>query len=52
MEEKDTKIEMSPPWVTYWRELQAMFDGDPDIRLNYNEDDNEVKIFENGEWAI
>ena len=49
MEEKDTKIEMSPPWVTYWRELQAMFDGDPDIRLNYNEDDNEVKIFVRGQ---
>ena len=42
---------MSPPWVVYWRELVALFGQDPEIEIEFDEDelvismyvDNEVK---------
>ena len=41
-------IKLSPPWITYYRELVALFGEDPDIRIEYDEDQNEVKLFVNG----
>lgn len=26
-------LKLSPPWVTYWKKLEALFDGDPDITV-------------------
>lgn len=34
-------IELSPPWVIYVKKLEALFNQDPDIRTEFNEDDNE-----------
>ena len=48
MEEKNTEmvgeLQMSPPWVTYWRELQALFEGDHDVDLKFNEDEYTIDI--------
>ena len=41
-------IKLSPPWVIFYRELVAMFGEDPDIRIEYDVDENEVKLFVNG----
>ena len=30
----DGRMKLSPPWITYVNELQALFDGDPQIAFN------------------
>lgn len=36
---------LSPPWNTFVSELKALFGEDPDIRITFNEDSYEVKLF-------
>lgn len=38
-------LKLSSPWVTYYNEIKALFGEDPDIRVEYDEDENEVKLF-------
>lgn len=54
-ETKETKetsgkypFNQSAPWVSYAHKLKALFDPDPDIRIDYVEDMNEVKLYING----
>lgn len=35
---KDIKLKLSPPWVTYMNMITALFDGDPQIAINYNDE--------------
>ena len=35
-------LKMSPPWVTYWQQLNAMFGDDPEIHLEYLEDEAKI----------
>ena len=37
------------PWVSYAHKLKALFDPDPDIRIDYIEDMNEVKLYIHGQ---
>ena len=39
------RINMSPPWVLYYKKLNALFDEDNDILVIYNEDEMEVKLY-------
>ena len=39
------KVGLSAPWVTFYREINALFGDDPDIRIEYDEDEPEVKLF-------
>lgn len=39
---QDLKLKISPPWVTTYNELKAMFDPDPDIEIEYDNDEREV----------
>lgn len=32
----EIKLKLSPPWVTYVNKLIAMFDGDPEIAVNFD----------------
>lgn len=32
----DARLKISPPWVVYIKEVQALFDGDPQIACNVN----------------
>lgn len=41
-------FEQSAPWVSYVHKLKALFGQDPDIRIDYIEDMNEVKLYING----
>lgn len=31
---KDVKLKLAPPWITYINQLEALFDGDPQIAFN------------------
>jgi len=33
---------LSPPWIEYARELKLLFGEDPEVDVDYNEDENEV----------
>jgi len=46
------KLKLSPPWCIFYREIQAMFEEDPEIHVVYDEDNEIVKIYvENSEKA-
>lgn len=44
---QDVRLKMSPPWITYINELIALFDGDPQIAFNINEQAPSVTIATN-----
>ena len=33
------------PWVNYYRQIEALFSEDEDIKIVYDEDENEVKLY-------
>lgn len=39
------KVKLSAPWVTYAREINEMFGRDPQIKVEYDEDNVEVKLY-------
>lgn len=39
------RIGMSAPWVVYYREIEELFKEDPEIRVVYNEDDVEIRLY-------
>lgn len=41
------KLKLSPPWIEYYNELQAMFDHDDDVRIVYDEDEYIVNMYVN-----
>lgn len=47
--EQNTSPLLSPPWITYVRQLNALFGQDPDIRIDDNADNFEVKLFVKGQ---
>lgn len=38
------ELKLSPPWVTYFDELDSLFGPDPDIKLYFDEDDEEALV--------
>lgn len=43
-----SRIKLSPPWVTYWKKLEALFNADPDIEVGQlydTEDRKEIWIY-------
>lgn len=43
---------MSPPWVLYYKEVEALFGKDPDVAVDYDEEENEiVMLVEDSEKA-
>lgn len=43
------KTELAAPWVTYVKELTALFEQDKAISVKYDENNNEVKLYVDGE---
>lgn len=35
------------PWVNFYREVEALFEHDPDISITYNEDENHIRLYVN-----
>jgi len=44
MENKETKVGLSSPWITYYRKLNALFGADPDLEVNYNDEKKTISI--------
>lgn len=38
-------LELSAPWVNYYREIYAMFEYDDEVRVEYNEETYEIKLY-------
>lgn len=46
------KVNLSSPWVSYYREIEAMFWSDPEVHVVFDEDKPAVKLFvDNGKKA-
>lgn len=39
------RLKISPPWITYVNEINALFQHDPDIDVVYDNDEIEVKLY-------
>lgn len=39
------RLKKSPPWITYYNEINELFCKDPDINVVYDEDKNEIKLY-------
>lgn len=38
-------LKLSPPWVIYANKVKAVFDGDPDVSVEYDDDEVAVKLY-------
>lgn len=38
-------IKLSPPWITFVHEIQALFEEDPDVKVKYSEADYTCNIY-------
>ena len=43
------KIKMSPPWVGFFRKMEALFKNDPDITIRYIKDPITIKLYINNQ---
>ena len=39
------RVNMSAPWVIFYREIESLFREDPEVRVIYDEDNNIVKLY-------
>lgn len=39
------RINLSAPWIQFYHELSAMFRRDPDIRIIFDESDNNIRMY-------
>lgn len=47
------KLNLSPPWVVYYRKLSAFFKEDPEVRIAYDDIEQEIKLYvSNAEKAV
>ena len=47
------KLNLSPPWVVYYRKLSTFFKEDPEVRITYDEIEQEIKLYvDNAEKAV
>ena len=42
-------LKLSAPWVNYYREINALFGEDPDVLVQYEEDENIINLRVNGQ---
>lgn len=38
-------LKLSPPWIIYYKEIQAFFNEDPDVRVIYDAENYEIKLY-------
>lgn len=43
----DVRFKISPPWILYVSQINALFSNDPDITIEYDNDNVEVKLYVN-----
>lgn len=42
-------LKLSPPWTIYMRKINALFGEDPDVLVQYEEDENTINLRVNGQ---
>ena len=42
-------LKLSPPWTIYMRKINALFGEDPDVLVQYDEDENAINLRVNGQ---
>ena len=47
--EKKEAMKVSPPWITWKREIEEMFKDDPEIRITYDYDTYTIKMYVDNE---
>lgn len=45
MSDKDQSLKLSKPWVTYYREVYALFDEDPEVAVTYNDESTTLRLY-------
>lgn len=43
------KLALVSPWVNFYREIEALFGQDKDIKIQFNNDEKYIKLFVNGQ---
>lgn len=38
-------VKMAPPWFTFYRKINALFEEDPEVRVTFDEDEMEIRIY-------
>lgn len=46
--ETEGTLGVSAPWITYYRQIHALFDADPNVGVVYDEENNEIKLYVDG----
>ena len=41
-------MKISAPWITYYRQVEALFEKDPAIQVKYDEDDLVIRLYVDG----
>lgn len=39
------KVNLSAPWVTFYHEIEALFGSDPEIKIIYDESENDIRLY-------
>ena len=42
-------VKLSSPWINFYREIQALFKDDHDIKIDYNDEEKVIKLFVEGD---
>lgn len=45
----EKKVNLAPPWITYFKEIEALFAQDPDVRVEFDEEGYGVTIYVEGQ---
>ena len=43
--DKNKKIKLAAPWITFYREIEALFKDDPEINVIFDEDDLVIRLW-------
>lgn len=38
-------MKLSPPWVTYYKKINALFENDPQVRVVFDEENCEIRVY-------
>lgn len=41
----ENKIKLSPPWIEFYREMDALFGDDPEVRVEYDDESVVIKLY-------
>lgn len=41
-------VKLSPPWIVFYEEIEALFREDPAVKVDYDGDTNEIKLYVEG----